>query len=339
MNINSLKSITSGLNIRKCVAESKNIVRNATVAFGLATTPIATANHSVYNLPVRSIYEKSIPHMKQYMSDSQSFYLFDMARKAVQTDINTGLFQRALAVNKKNLMKDLKINKKTYDSYVELTKVIGQEERSIYSMGDPGCYSPFDIGDSFSEYGNGAKNFLSSKLSYTPIDMERFVVKEADFVESELFSKYGVDFSDEKITPEKRAIGTIIHLAKLEKEYPKYLKEMEKLRPDFKDKEVQKSINNAVKIMSDDILAPFAVSEMDAVAHDVSFIVGDIGNLNIELLSKKDINDLRIYARSIILSKDVYLVERWDNHPIIPAGENGDSAAANILSLLLNKTE
>lgn len=344
MNIKSLLNTSAFSHTGGTIKNSLKVVKNATLAFALSTTPVATAKTTICDIPKASIYTKSKSILEDCISEHPSFYMFEAARQAVSMDINTGQFNKALIDNKKQLMKELHINNKTYDSYMELTKTIGQDERCFSFDSDPNCYSPFDTSELFSagisdDLRKDFNSVFKDYKPYVPIDIERFVVKGATDEEKVMFDKFGIDFSDENITPNKRAIATIIHLNTLDKEYPQYLKEVSALRPDYSDKSVMESVRNAERIMSDEILGPFAIAELDASARQMSYIMGDIGEIKFDLLSKKDLEDLRIYASGIVLSKDMYLVERWDNHPILPKGKDKDSACANILSFLLNKTE
>ena len=154
-----------------------------------------------------------------------------------------------------------------------------------------------------------------------------------------LFDRYGITYGENGsniVEPEKSAVATIIHLATLGKDYAKYLENARALAPDLSSPEMQKSVDNAKEILFNDVRRPKAVLLLQGGERAVEENFAD-GQFFPIKVSEQDLNDLRTYASTVILSKEAYLAGRWNGRKLLPEGERKDQACANLLNLAAQK--
>ena len=261
-----------------------------------------------------------------------------ISKNSIKKDIDTGKFLKSLKDNKPMLMKDLKINSTKYDEYCELSKKAGRENYTNISVFDPGCVSEPD----YTYIPEGLEDFrvlssFYSKNAYKPLDMDLLDIIKPNEAEKKMFKKYDIDCMGDEFTPDKRAIAAIIHINRLEKSYPNYVNKIKSLKPDLKDENIQTSIKNAERILKSEELSQKALAQLElSNIFERYKVIDDIG-ITSDFLPETDINDLRTYAKTVILDKEDYILNTWCGNPVIPAGKNKDKAVLNIIKSILLK--
>ena len=249
-----------------------------------------------------------------------------------------GRFLKSMKDNKDSLMKDLNISGSEYNEYAIMALKLSKEESQY---GNAMSYKLYDAIES-SDVGRDAvatMRKIARGDGDLSLGMTRFKVDKASNEEKELFNKYGVTYGNNgsNITePEKSAVATIIHLATLGKDYPKYLENAKALAPDIKSQQVQKSVDNAKEILFNDVRRPKAVLLLQGGERAVEENFAD-GQFFPIKVSEQDLNDLRTYASTVILSKEAYLAGRWNGRKLLPEGERKDQACANLLNVAAQK--
>jgi len=167
------------------------------------------------------------------------------------------------------------------------------------------------------------------------LGMTQFKISNASEEEKALFKKYGITYENNRsniVDPEESAIATMIHIATLRKKYNTYLEAIEPLKPDINDPKVQESVKNAQKLIFNNRIRPsiiYALQEQD------------YGNDELYYLKEKDAEDLKIYARTIVLSPDAHLIALWNGRGVIPNPNKSPAALhqtyANLLYLAAQK--
>lgn len=241
-----------------------------------------------------------------------------------------GRFYNSLKLNKNSLMKDLSITSEEYDSYAALALKISKEESKC---GKSLRYLFYDFIERRKK-GFEILSYIRNKKSGDPslsLGMTRFKISKATAEEKALFSKYGITFENNNsniIEPEKSAVATIIHLSKLAKGYSPYLAQARELLPEMNNPSIRYSINNAKRILFNDKLRPKAIEALRQSGNGIE---------QVSEITLKDLDDLRIYASSVVLSKDAYLAARWNGRVVLPIGEKKDIACANLLKTAAQK--
>ncbi|MBO6180929.1 hypothetical protein J6O86_04510 [bacterium] len=123
-------------------------------------------------------------------------------------------------------------------------------------------------------------------------------------------------------------------MAELSKDYPKYLEEVKKIRPNTYRVTIRKAINNAKQILFNDSKRPDALK---ALAGKLYAKTGMSAGTKIADFTAKDLNDLRVYASTVELSPQAYLAARWNGRKIIPSGKGSDIACKNLLNIIAQK--
>ncbi len=242
-------------------------------------------------------------------------------------------FITSLAENKEDLMEDLGLNDKQYDDLADIALKISKNESQF---GESLKYKGYMVTESYTLGAYGA-----SKLrEHTSIDkdptlsrgMTQYKIAYANDNEKELFDKYGV--SHDNLTtniqyPEKSAIATMIHLGTLQKGYDRYMKKMNDIAPDLKDSKVKKSVENAKTIIFNDELRPKAIKALTQKngSKEEEKALKDAN------LTQNDLDDLRIYAKSVKLSEKAFVTAGWPGKNIYPYGKSADLGCANLLKV------
>lgn len=249
-------------------------------------------------------------------------------------------FLLSMKINKESLMKDLNIDDKTYDMYAKVALKIANEESKF---GKSKKYKVYDFLES-SKTGRKAISKIRKAVNgdgTLSLGLTRFKIDNASSEEKELFKKYGITFDNNGsniLQPEKSALATLIHLSVLDKDYPLYLAAARKRHPNLTSVSVRRSIENAKKILFDDERRPLALENL--VNHNTSPCQASfVTNPAERVLSHiaKDMDDLRIYARTVELSPEAYLAARWNGKKIIPSGAKADIACRNLLNIIAQK--
>ena len=109
------------------------------------------------------------------------------------------------------------------------------------------------------------------------------------------------------------------------------------MKPDLKDENIQTSIKNAERILKSEELSQKALAQLElSNIFERYKVIDDIG-ITSDFLPETDINDLRTYAKTVILDKEDYILNTWCGNPVIPAGKNKDKAVLNIIKSILLK--
>lgn len=283
-----------------------------------------------------------------------------------------GRFYHSLRDNKENLMQDLNINNEEYNQLAVLAIKLSREESSF---GGGTKYKIYDkihrdeTGLDVLATARGAKaaaertlnDILRFKFSSIADDIEiqdsdrslslgmtRYKITDATEEEKELFDKYGITYENNRsniVDPEQSAIATIIHMATLRKLYPTYLENAEALKPDLNDPKVKKAIKNAQKILFNDDLRPPAIEDLRTGRYDVPSIDEEKKGGEVEVgmgyFPKSDIEDLKIYARTVILSPDAHLIAMWNGRGVLPNPNKSrralDETYVNLLHIAAQK--
>ena len=249
-----------------------------------------------------------------------------------------GRFFKSIKANKDSLVRDLGISSEEYNEYAAVAIKLSKEESQY------GNAKSYKMYDAVERYDLG-RNLISTARKVSRGDgdlslgMTRFKINKASDEEKLLFDKYGITYGDNGsniIEPEKSAIATMIHLATLGRDYPKYLENARKLYPDITNPAVKNSIKNSKEILFNDVYRPKAVTLLQGGERAVEENFLDAGFIPIEV-SEKDLNDLRTYASTVILSKEAYLAGRWNGRKLLPEGTRKDQACANLLNVANQK--
>ena len=296
-----------------------------TAFVGLALTiPVKSSKTIAHDIPILKTPDINVKINERFIYENPMFDSYRLLLANMSNDINTAKFYKSLDMHKKSLKKDLHLSEAQYSLYKKVVEKIGKDERSIIEYRDVEMDDPF-----FASYAKSKNQDV--------LQMYRFLVKRPSKDEISLMKRYNINYPTYNMTPEQMAVSSVIHLAEMEKQYPKYLKIMKELGPDQKDPRVSASIKRAKKIMNNEDVAKLAINEIDALDLNMSFINGNTSNPLAGIISEQDIKDLKIYAKTIVMPKEDFLVEMWDRHPIIPFGKYENRACANILHLQLNK--
>ena len=278
-----------------------------------------------------------------------------------------GRFYNSLKDNKEYLMADLEIDSEEYNRLAILSLKLAKEESSFgagrkYKMYDKAHRNNNSLellSDTrtaseaakrgvhdiayfdFSALGEDLK--LREQDGVLSLGMTRFKINNASEDEKALFDKYGITYDNNKsniVDPEQSAIATIIHLAQLKKLYPTYLKNADALKPDLNDPKVKKSIKNAQKILFNDQERPFAIEDLRTGRYNERGLddknVDDENIRGMGYYSKKDIEDLKIYARTVILSPEAHLIAMWNGRGVVPDPSKSRKALDETYINLLN---
>ena len=299
-----------------------------TAFVGLAMTiPAKTINTLAHDVPVLKAPEIDIKLKERYFYENPVFDFYRAITHGFSSEVNTAQFYRSLDSNKKALKKELHLSDAQYDVYKNVIGKIGKAERTLDEFSEIEGYE----GCSDIYY-----DMYKKSQDVNVLKMYRFNIKYPSKNEIALMKKHNIEYPKYNITPEKLAVRTVIHLAELEKKYPEYMEIMKKNALDKNDPKVCASIKNAKKIMKNEDLAQRAITEIDAQGLNIPLDDNPSDPLE-GVLNSQDLKDLKIYAKTIILPKEDFLLEMWDRHPIIPFGKYENRACANILHLQLNK--
>ena len=328
--------------VNKSIRRTSQYTRSVILGVSLttATETMHPSTESVSKDIVSILSKQKNSPIEDVVQNFKGNLIWNLAKEAVSKEINTGNFNKSLTDNKKILMKELHINKKQYSDYESAIKKIGASD--YYIADDYGCNSHFEEEIRPPTYEYKECRFLNKiydNLKRETYDMGRFVIDSPNKNEEKLMKKFGVDYSKSSIKPEKMAIGTIIHLAELEKGYQEYIKKVDSLMPNLKDKKIKESVNRAQRILNDEETASFAILALETSNFRFPFIKNDLSLSFDNHISKSELDDIRLYASTIKLSKIDYLSAMWDSLPIIPDGKKSDKACANILRILQGNRE
>ena len=251
---------------------------------------------------------------------------------------HAGRFLKSMKQNKDSLMKDLNISSDEYNEYAVMALKICKEESQF---GNATSYKLYDMAEK-SEFGRDAISTVRKVVKGDEdlsLGMTRFKINKASDEEKVLFDKYGVTYNGSEcniIEPEQSAIASIIHLATLGKDYPKYLENARALRPNLNDKNVQESLERAKQILFNDTERAGAIYTLQHGKKDAIRAGYYPGFLN-SPPTQRDLNDLRLFASTVILSKESYLAGRWNGRKLLPEGKKADQACANLLNVAAQK--
>lgn len=249
-----------------------------------------------------------------------------------------GRFLKSMKDNKDSLMKDLNITGEEYNEYAIMALKLSKEESGY---GNAMSYKIYDM----IEQHEAGRDAISTVRKIAKGDgdlslgMTRLKINKSTPEEKALMDKYGItsDGNNSNILdPEKSSIATIIHLATLGKDYPKYLENAKALAPDLNNPQVQMSIKNAKQILFDDVRRPKSVLLLQGGEQAVKENFADAGFIPVKV-TEQDLNDLRTYASTVILSKEAYLAGRWNGRKLLPEGARKDQACANLLNVAVQK--
>ncbi len=312
-----------------------NYIKSALIGAALSISPtVAAAKTPVAKECVKNLTADTKAFTDMFKFRHPSFIKSDVMKQGLESDIFTGKFKRALDIYKKELKNDLDIKENDYKIYTKAIDKIGQGERTISSdleiIKINSEYEYFE-----DDYDDITEIFDLMFPQKQPVSFNEdcFNIRRINKSEKEIFDKYGIELSKNNFTPEQKAIMTMVHLSRLDKNYETYLKTMKKIKPNLDDAEVQKSIQNAKSLLSDENVAEHAIDALYNFYEDFSVLSIKNGRFEIKQYSKKDLDDLKIFASTIVLPREEYLVQRWFSHPVTPSGKYKDRACAHILSL------
>ena len=217
---------------------------------GLAmSVPANSGMAFVHDAPIVKNNEMAILLKNKALFDNSSYRRLNLISNELSRDINTAKFYKSLNKNKKALLDDLQLSENQYDMYKRVIKRIGQTEQSYNTV-------------TFSS------NSFYDKFFKTPQDsaqliMYKFNIRRLSNDELKLMKKYNIQYPNPNSTPEDIAVRTVIHLAELEKYYPKYLAIMKEFAPDTAKTDVQNSIKNAKAIMKNRFIAEIAINDLE----------------------------------------------------------------------------
>jgi len=270
------------------------------------------------------IFDEILPYPAQF-----SFIVSDKTSAGYR-------FFNSLRGNKSSLIKDLGIDAQTYDSCAQLAMKIAHNESQLGESKKFKFYDTLESNDFILDLGSSIRKFFRGDGDLS-LGLTQFKIAKAKNTEKELFKKYGIIYENTKsniLEPEKSAIATVIHLAELSKDYPKYLEEVKKIRPNTYRVTIRKAINNAKQILFNDSKRPDALKALTGKLYAKT---GMSAGTKIADFTAKDLNDLRVYASTVELSPQAYLAARWNGRKIIPSGKGSDIACKNLLNIIAQK--
>ena len=239
-----------------------------------------------------------------------------------------GRFYQALRSHKKQLMKDLGISNEEYNRFAVLALKISKEE-SFYGLSKK--YKLYEIIESSqlgTKFVSIIRNICRGKSDLS-LGLTRFKIGNANDPEIKLLKKYGITLGNMSNIRESEysAIATIIHIAKLNKGYNRYLSKIKLWSPDTTSETVKESLNNAQRILFDNKLRPIAIQAIRTAG-----LKGNVAKvLRHTNLTMKDLDDLRTYAKTVILSREAFIAAKWNGRVVMPIGSRADISCANLL--------
>lgn len=319
------------------------------VYFMMAAFPVGTANSIIAELIAHSeakakvaeniVKAKATAMAKDSIVFDSKIPLPEKLYNATKNEkTNAGRFLKSMKDNKESLMKDLNITSEEYNEYAIMALKLSKEESQY---GNAMSYKLYDA----VEKHEAGRDAVSTARKITKGDgdlslgMTRLKINKSTAEEKALMDKYGITSDGNNsnvLEPEKSSIATIIHLATLGKDYPKYLENAKALAPDLDSPMVQASIKNAQDILFNDVRRPKFVFMLQGGEQAVKENFADAGFIPVKV-TEKDLNDLRTYASTVILSKEAYLAGRWNGRKLLPEGVRKDQACANLLNVAVQK--
>ena len=274
------------------------------------------------------IFDNLLPYPAQF-----SYITKDITRPGFK-------FYNSLKVNKQKLIKDLEIDEKIYDTCAEVAMKIAQNESKLGTSSKFKFYNALKSNNIILTIGSNIRKFFKGDGDLS-LGITQFKISKTTNKEKELFRKYGITFENNRsniLKPEKSAIATMIHLAELYKDYPKYLQEIYAIRPNTYRVTIKKSIQNARKILFDKDKRPDALNALTGILHAKDTQPAGMTTMaEFADVTTKDLNDLRTYASTVVLSPRAYLAARWNGRKVIPSGEGCNIACKNLLNLIAQK--
>ena len=270
------------------------------------------------------IFDEVLPYPAQF-----SFIVSDKTSAGYR-------FFNSLRVNKSSLIKDLGIDTQTYDTCAQLAMKIAHNESQLGESKKFKFYDTLKSSDFILDLGSSIRKFFRGDGDLS-LGLTQFKIAKATNSEKALFKKYGIICENNKsniLEPEKSAIATVIHLAELSKDYPKYLEEVKKICPNPYRVTIRKAINNAKQILFNDSKRPEALKALTGKLYKKTVKAADA---KLSDFTAKDLNDLRVYASTVELSPQAYLAARWNGRKIIPLGNGADIACKNLLNIIAQK--
>lgn len=270
------------------------------------------------------IFDEVLPYPAQF-----SFIVSDKTSAGYR-------FFNSLRANKSSLIKDLGIDAQTYDTCAQLAMKIAHNESQLGESKKFKFYDTLKSSDFILDLGSSIRKFFRGDGDLS-LGLTQFKIAKATNSEKELFKKYGIICENNKsniLEPEKSAIATVIHLAELSKDYPKYLEEVKKIHPNPYRVTIRKAINNAKQILFNDNKRPEALKALTGKLYKKTVKATDT---KLSDFTAKDLNDLRVYASTVELSPQAYLAARWNGRKIIPSGKGSDIACKNLLNIIAQK--
>lgn len=310
------------------------------MALGMPMKQYAVAQEkmaAIQEIPVNIATAREKSQEKEVIVWDPILPLPEKLAKATQNpNTPAGKFYQSLKDNKESLMADLGIDSVTYNNYANVALKITKEE-SAY-----GQSKKYKVYEAIEQYPEGSKaletirEILEGDGSLS-IGMSRYKIANASDEAKALFDKYGITYENTNsniLNPEKSAIATMIRLVEIgEKDYPKYLNSVQKLKPDTSTVAAKKSIENAQNLLFNNLVRPDAL-EILTMENDTPY---EAEMLDFYGLTQTDLDDLRFYASTIELSKDAYLAARWNGKALLPTGARKDIACKNLLNIAAQK--
>ena len=310
------------------------------IALGTPMKQYAVAQEqraAIEEIPINIATAREKSQKKEIIAWDPILPLPETLAKATQNN-NTpaGRFYQSLKDNKENLMADLGIDSVTYNKYASIALKITKEE-SAY-----GQSKKYKVYEAIEQHPEGSKALETIRQvlegdGTLSIGMSRYKIANASDEAKALFDKYGITYENTNsniLDPEKSAVATMIRLVEIgEKDYPKYLNSVQKLKPDTSTVAAKKSIKNAQNILFNNLVRANAL-EVLAMKNDTP---DEKEMLDFYDLTQTDLDDLRFYASTIELSKDAYIAARWNGKALLPTGSKKDIACRNLLNIAAQK--
>lgn len=256
-------------------------------------------------------------------------------------------FYQSLRTNKNSLIRDLGIDEAKYNMLSSVAMKIADQETKLGASTAYKIYDKIESLPAGRDIASGARNVLKGDGTLS-LGLTQMKIDFLSDEEKILLSKYGITYGNNGSNinkPENAAVATIIHLARLDKDYDQYLKSVREIKVDTENPEIQRAIKNAQKIIFNRFNSA-AIMDMDTPTkkekalmaltrkNDTfreAFSLWDAG------ISKSDLDDLRKYAASIELSEPAYLAARWRGISIVPDGTKKDIACANLMNIITQR--